>query len=285
MLHRGAKVTIPPLMGEVDTPSGATSIVVVDAGRAPVAVVIGAVDAALRSSLPGLSVRVPLARGDDRRAALEALGGADARVSLPEPGAEAPGADFIFELPAGARPEPWTLSRVVTVMGERGLGSLEASVPGRYARLAGLGAYGKLRARATGSGAARLRPATIGLRSTASRGDPPPRPKGTLAHERAEHLRHRARSATMRARVDRHAHRLSRERLQTRHERARRALDERRLGATGAGEWIRWRSRAVGRRAAALPGAAASAAQSIGGFTRRARRFAADRRRSRKLEA
>jgi hypothetical protein len=85
--------------------------------------------------------------------------------------------------------------------------------------------------------------------------------------------------------VDRHAHRLSRERLQTRHERARRALDERRLGATGAGEWIRWRSRAVGRRAAALPGLAASAARSASSFTRRARRFAAARWRSRKLES
>jgi hypothetical protein len=272
-------------MGEVDTPSGATSIVVIEAGRATAEVVIGAVDAALRSSLPRLSVHVPLTDGDDRRPTLEALCGTDSRISLPEPGAETPAADFVFELPAGARPEPWTLSRVVTVMGERGLETLEAPVPGRYARMSALGAHGKLRARAAGSGTSRLGAAAIGLRSTASRGEPPPRPKGTLAQERAEHLRHRARSATMRARVDRHAHRLSRERLQTRHERARRALDERRLGATGAGEWIRWRSRTVGRRAAALPGLAASAARSAGSFTRRARRFAADRRRSRKLEA
>jgi hypothetical protein len=271
-------------MGEVDTPSGTTSIVVIEAGRASADVVIGAVDAALRSSLPGISVRVPLAARDDRRPTLEALCGADARVSLPEPGDGTPDAAFVVELPARARPETWTLSRVAAVMRERGLGSVETPVPGRYARLAGLG-QGKLRARAAGSGTARLRPATIGLRSSTSLGEPGPRPEGTLAQERAEHLRHRARSATMRARVDRHAHRLSRERLQTRHERARRALDERRLGSTGAGEWMRWRSRAVGRRAAALPGIAAGAARSAVGFTRRARRFAMNRWRSRKLEA
>ncbi len=271
-------------MGEVDTPSGATSIVVIEAGRATAEVVVGAVDAALRSSLPGLAVRVPLPAGDDRRATLDALCGADARVACPDPGTPTPDADFVFELPARARPQPWTLSRVVAVMLERELGSLEAPVPGRTARVAALATHGKLHARASGSGSVRLRPATIGLRSTASLGEPPPRPEGTLAQERAEHLRHRARSATMRARVDRHGHRLSRERLQTRHERARRSLDERRLGATGAGEWIRWRSRAVGRRAAALPGFAASGVRSISAFARRARRFATDRWRSRKLE-
>lgn len=85
----------------------------------------------------------------------------------------------------------------------------------------------------------------------------------------------------MRARMDRNAHRLARERLQTRHERTRLYLAEQRLGESGAGEWIRWRSRAVGRRAAALPGVANAGVSKARVFGRRARRFATDRWRSR----
>jgi len=272
-------------MDEAGASSGPSALVVVDPGRAPAAIVAGAVDGALGSSLSAVAVRVPLERADPRRPALEALCGADERVLLAEPQAAAPAAEIVFEIPAGARPGPRTLAEIANVLRDRGLESVEVPVPGRYAALSGLSRQGTLRARASGSGSERLRPATVGLRSISSRVEPGPPPTGTLAHERAEHLRHRARSATMRARVDRHAHRLSRERLQTRHERTRRGLAERKLGSTGAGEWIGWRSRAVARRAAALPEIAASAGRSASGYGRRVKRFLIDRRRSRKLSA
>jgi hypothetical protein len=247
-------------------------------------VLVEAVDAALRSALPGLRVRVPLAAGDPRREAVAALVAADSRVEVAEPGSPAPAAAIVFELPARARPQPRTLPAIAAVMRGRGVGSVDVPVPGRYPALGPLGSAGRLRARGTGSGSVTLRPADVGLRSTATRGRPGPSPKGTLAAERAEHLRHRARSATMRARMDRNAHRLSRERLQTRHERARLRLAEQRVARTGRGEWVRWRARRVGRRIAGAPGAIRSGTGFIRVFFRRARRFAADRWRSRKLQ-
>lgn len=264
-----------------EDPTQPTGIVVIEPGRAPADVVLGAVDAALRSDFPGLAVWIDLSPDDPRSDSLQALCGSDARVVI---GAEAPSARIAFEMPARARPEPRTLAAIAAQLDEGGAGSVEVAMPGRWAGLAALGGHGKLRARGSGSGTRTLRPATVGLRSTASRGETGLPPKGDLASERAEHLRHRARSATMRARTDRNAHRLSRERLQTRHERARLRLAEQRLGATGAGEWVRWRSRNVARRAAGLPAAAASVTRSARSFVRRARRYAVDRVRSRKLE-
>jgi hypothetical protein len=263
---------------EPDTTSRSRALVVIDPRRAPTAVVLGAVDAALRSDLSGLAVRVDLAPADPRAAALRALCGADARVVI---GGEAPRADVVFEMPARARPAPRTLPALAAMLDDDA-GSVEVAVPGR---LAGLGGLGRIRARGAGSGGTRtVRAADVGLRSTASRGVAPPPPKGDLAAERAEHLRHRARGATMRARMDRNAHRLSRERLQTRHERARLRLAEQRIAATGSGEWVRWRARNAARRVAGLPAAARSATSSVRVFARRARRYAVDRRRSRKLE-
>jgi hypothetical protein len=235
----------------------------------------------LHSDFPGLAVQIDLPPGDERAVSLQALCGADARVTI---GTDAPRADVVFEMPARARPEPATLAAVAALLGDGEAGSVDVAVPGRYPALAGVGGHGKLRGRGTGSGQRTVRAAEVGLRSTASRGAPGPPAPGDLASERAEHLRHRARSATMRARMDRNAHRLSRERLQTRHERARLRLAEQRLGATGTGEWVRWRSRNVARRAAGLPAVASSAAGSVRTFVRRARRYAVDRRRSRKLK-
>jgi hypothetical protein len=277
---RLAKVTIPHSMEATpEDPTQPTGIVVIEPGRAPADVVLGAVDAALRSDFPGLAVWIDLPPGDPRSDSLQVLCGSDARVVI---GAKAPSARIVFEMPARARPEPRTLAAIAAQLDDGGL--VEVAMPGRWPGLAGLGGHGKLRARGSGSGTRTLRPATVGLWSTASHGEKGPPPKGDLASERAEHLRHRARSATMRARTDRNAHRLSRERLQTRHERARLRLAEQRLGATGAGEWVRWRSRNVARRAAGLPAAAASATRSARSFVRRARRYAVDRVRSRKLE-
>jgi len=264
-----------------EDPTQPTAIVEIEPGRAPTGVVLGAVDAALRSDLPGLAVWIDLSPDDPRSDPLQVLCGSDARVVI---GAEAPSARIVFEMPARARPEPRTLAAIAALLDDGGEGSIEVAMPGRWPGLAGLGGHGKLRARGTGSGTRTVRPATVGLRSTVSHSEAGPPPNGDLASERAEHLRHRARSATMRARMDRNAHRLSRERLQTRHERARLRLAEQRLGATGAGEWVRWRSRNVARRAAGLPAAASSATRSARSFVRRARRYAVDRVRSRKLE-
>lgn len=259
----------------------ASAAVVIDPGRAPADVVLGAVDAALRSDRDGVAVCVAIGDDDPRAGVLRALCAADARVEV---GPGAPQAGLVFEMPARARPGPRTLSALAEALRDGDLGSVEVPLPGRYPALAGLGSRRKLRARGAGSGTKTLRAAEVGLRSHAVRTAPPPPPKGDLATERAEHLRHRARSATMRARMDRHAHRLSRERLQTRHERARLRHAEQRLAATGPGQWVRWRARNVARRASGIPGAASSALGSARSFARRARRYAVDRRRSRKLE-
>jgi hypothetical protein len=265
--------------------TAAETVVEIVPGRAPVSTLVGAIDAALRSGMPGLEVGVALPAGDERRRPLEELTAAESRVAIPTPGASRSPAAIVFEMPASARPAPRTLPRIAEIARERGLATVVVPVPGRFASIASLGLRGKMRAIAHGSGSARIRPAEVGLRSAGSRGRSEPPAIGDLASERAEHLRHRARSATMRARMDRNAHRLSRERLQTRHERARLRLAEQRVGRSGTGEWIRWRSRNVARRAAALPGAAASAGSSVRVFLRRARRFAVDRRRTRKLES
>jgi hypothetical protein len=268
-----------------DNSEAVDSLVAIEPGRASVPILLGAVEAALRSGLPGLRVRVPLDPGDSRHEALQALCGGDPRVTVAAPGEAAPEAEIAFALPARARPQPRTLPAIAGIVRDEGLASVEVPVPGRYVSLGRLGGQGRLRARAGGTGTKVLRPAEVGLRSTSSGGEAGAPPKGSLAAERAEHLRHRARAATMRARLDRNGHRLSRERLQTRHERARLRLAEHRLADTGAGEWVRWRSRAVARRAATAPGAARSGASSIRSFARRARRFALDRWRSRGGEA
>lgn len=268
---------------EAEIKAGPAVSVEIVAGRAPIATLIGAVDAALASEFAGLGVRVALAHGDPRLETVEQLCGADSRVAIVAPGTPASDAEIVFTMPARARPDVRTLPRIAALVRSENLGSVEVSLPGRFGP--SVGTRGKLRATASGSGTKRLRAAEVGLRSTTSRREPEPPPQGTLAAERAEHLRHRARSATMRARMDRNAHRLSRERLQMRHERARLRLAEQRLGETGTGEWVRWCSRAVGRRAAAVPAAAASLGRSARAFARRARRFALDRWRSRGSEA
>ena len=263
----------------------ARSLVVIEPGRAPVPILLGAVEAALRSGLAGLRVHLPVDPSDPRHDALQALCGGDPRVTVAAPGEPAPEAQITFELPARARPQSRTLPAISATLRDERLAAVEVPVPGRYGSLGRIAGHRRLRARAGGSGTKVLRPAEVGLRSVASRGGPGPPPKGSLAAERAEHLRHRARSATMRARLDRNGHRLSRERLQTRHERARLRLAEQRLAATGRGEWVRWRSRAVVRRAGGAPGLVRSGVNSVRSFARRARRFALDRWRSRGSDA
>lgn len=254
--------------------------VVVEPGRASAPVVLGAVDAALRSGIAGLSVLVPLAADDPRRATVATACAADGRIEVTEPGATPAAPGVVVELPARARTQPHTLSAVTALLANEGLARVEVPMPGR----AGVLGRARLVAHGSGEGTRKLRPGLVGLRSVTSSGETGPPPKGTLAEERAEHLRHRARASTMRARMSRNLHRLSRERLQTRHERTRRGLAERRLGTSSAGEWVRWRSRAVARRAASVPAAVAAGGRSVRNITRRARRFAVDRVRSRRLD-
>ncbi len=253
-------------------------IVEIEARRAPLATVLGAVDAALASGIANLRVGVPLDSDDPRRAGLERLCAGDERVSFPAPGADAPETGVWVSMPAVARPESRTLPALLGLIDAGGLALVEVRVPGRLGPT--LSAVGTLRVAANGSGTRRVRAAEVGLRSTFSRDTPGPPPIAGMSAERAEHLRHRARSSTMRARMDANHHRLSRERLQTRHERSRLLLAERRLGRSGPIEWMRWRGRSFGRRIAALPGLLNSAFSAVRTTGRRARRFMTDRRRS-----
>lgn len=253
-------------------------LVEIEPGRAALVDLVGAIDAALRSELSDVVVRVPLAAGDERREPLEQLCAADSRIVL----GPAPRADVTISMPPRARPEPRALAAIAALIQAEGLASVRVAVPGRFPRLP---SAGRIVARASGTGSRTLRPGEIGLRSTASRGAVGPPPKTTLEGERAEHLRHRARSATMRARMDRNNQRLYRERLQNRHDRTRHMLAEQRLATTSSGQWVVWRVRGVGRRIAAIPAAAGSLLSSVRVFFRRARRFAAERWRSRGAQA
>lgn len=78
-------------------------------------------------------------------------------------------------------------------------------------------------------------------------------PATDLAHERAEHLRFRARAATSQARFDRQAQRLYRERMRANHERTRADRLEVRLARVSPRHWVVWKGKRVGRRAAAVP--------------------------------
>lgn len=194
------------------TDLGSDAVVEIKPGQVSAEALIDAIDDTLRSGPAGLRVWVPLAAGDKRFAALQAVCAADHRVSL--------GTD----------------------------NELESANPIR-----------------------------ISVRRFRRRRAVPPPPEGTLAHERAEHLRHRARGATMRARVDRGQNRVSRERLQVRHERARLRAAEERLGHTGPNEWVRWRLRTVGRLVGAIPGRLVAIANKVRSYAKRIRRYAADR--------
>lgn len=265
------KVTIPALMAD-SAPAHEATVVVIDAARADVATLLGSVDAALASEIADLKVVVALGAGDSRRAALEALCAADPRFSFTDE--PAVGTGNLVRMPARARPGPRTLPAIIKAAHADDLSQVEVRLPGRPG--------GKLvLTRGETGGRRSLKAGEVGLRTTSSRREVPPPPEGTLAQERAEHLRHRARGATMRARVDRGQNRLSRERLQVRHERARLRAAEERLGATGAGEWVRWRSRAVSRRVAAVPSRVAAVGNQARNYARRAQRYAADRIRSR----
>jgi len=242
-------------------------VLLIDPGRGSVETLVGAIDAALGSGLPDLLVSVQIPAADRRRAALEALIAEDHRVEFGDALTVVPA--VTLRMPARARPQPRTLEQVVATLNGERLARVVVPLAGRPGA--------KLVAEGMGSGTRKLKPGPLGLQTTSARRAGAPPPQGSLAAERAEHLRHRARGATMRARADRSQNRLSRERLQVRHERARLRAAEERLGATGAPEWVRWRSRAALRRVAAVPSRAAALGNQARAYGKRARRYASDR--------
>lgn len=201
-------------------------------------------------------------------------------------------APYQVTMPATAVPDDRTFDAIHGLMTEAGLGVLRLSVPGRADRLPVLGARlaGRVGRRpivevvATGPlararrvaahqgepvdtvlarlfGERRLDGGEVGIHRRGASG-PEPEPEaagdgaggdgGDLAHERAEHLRYRARTATSQARVDRQAQRLFRERLRSGHERAQAERLEARLARVSPTYWVGWKAKRVGRRVAAL---------------------------------
>ena len=260
---RLAKVTIPHSMEATpEDPTQPTGIVVIEPGRAPADVVLGAVDAALRSDFPGLAVWFDLSPDDPRSDSLQALCGSDARVVDRSRGAI--GADRRSRcrpVPAPS-PGPWPRSRRSSMRGERG--SVEVAMPGRWrrprcARRTRQAPRPGKRAPVPG----RLRPADRrpALHRFARRAGPARRraTSRTSAPSTCATARARRRCAPVWT-ATLTASRASGCRPATNAPAC--ASPSSVSGATGAGEWVRWRSRNVGRRAAGLPAAAASATRS-----------------------
>jgi hypothetical protein len=271
-----------PTMDDRDVPI----VVELDAGREPADRVLAALDAALASDAREVVVELRLSDGNPDRATIAELCSADERVSVLEPGAPEPApppASIRIAMPLSARPSVHTLTAIRERMAADGVGKLEVPLPGsgigRLARaVVPLGP--RLRASGPGSGSGRVRASAVALGSRRAPSEAPS-PKGSLAHERAEHLRHRARSATLRAQRDRHTQRLARERTEVEHQRARVRMLERRLAATGPGAWVAWRARQAARVAAAVPRRVVRLAKTARWLVRRARRLTIDRARRR----
>lgn len=237
-------------------PSAAPVLVDIPAGGASAAELIGAVDAALGGDLPAVRVRVLIAPDDPARATLAALTEADRRVSLTVPGAaaEQPAA-LRFVLPPAARPAAHALPALAEILAAGDAAAVEVAVPrlpgplgGRLAAAARLPGARRLRGeRSGGQGrTVRVTARSVGLGSFGAPFSGPP-PQRDLAAERVEHLRHRARSATLRARFERDSQRLTREAMRAEHERVRALVMERRLAATSPWRRIAWMVRVAGR--------------------------------------
>lgn len=236
---------------------GAPFVVEVPVRREPATVVLGSIDAVLAARSPGIEVRVHVpVHHPDRQRIMVACGG-DPRVRVVDHGPSPEPVDgaVLFRMPPRARPADQTLVALARLVAERG-GPVEATVPGllgpfeRFAWSAllphrhvvrAVGAGGRARSR-------RVPGAAVGLAGPSGRRPPPP--IGDLSHERAEHIRNRARSNTNEARAARGSRRLALERLRVRQELARVGNAERRLGAAGVGPWLEWRLRQGVRLAA-----------------------------------
>jgi hypothetical protein len=249
------------------------------------------VDSLLAGRLSDLRLTLELDAAHPARAELAAALAADPRVELAEPGAEQTSeAPYRVRWPALAVPDERTLADLRELIEAEGVGALHVTVPGRLDRLvaerpalaarlwrgptvevAATGALaraGRIAARREDgvaqnagalSGERWISGAEVGVHR---RGTPAPEPgerrrlpaAADLAHERAEHLRHRARAATNQARSDRQAHRATRERLRANNERLRAERIAARLAQVSPSFWARWRARRAARRARAVPG-------------------------------
>lgn len=274
-----------------DAPSsGRDVLVTLDAGGAVAADVLLSVDSALGARPGAVRVAVGADDGSPQRAALSELLDPEPRVSIGSRGsALAEGAELVVELPPGVELKRETLDAIERELGDGG--ELVVAVPRHPSRLSGVdsvasrAARRRIRARA-GSGPTR----TVGVHRLSRSGGGLADAPGTLAlaslaDERGEHLRNRARSATYRSRFDAVAQVLARDRLRTRHERARVVLFERRLAEVSPKAWAAWRSRQAREVAAVVPSAARSGTRTVKQQGRRVRRFVIDRARSRKLSS
>lgn len=258
----------------------------VPVGEAPADQVLTALDAVLGGDSGDVEVRLLVGDADP---ALAELCAADPRLRLVAADADPGPCAVRVVLPPAARPSPRTLAAIRDLLAEGSAGAVEVAVPGRLGVLGRTALSARLvtanRVRAEQPGASgrtvRVSARGVGLGSARSPASDPP-PAGGLSDERAEHLRHRARSATGRARLDRNAQRLTRERMRVQHERARAALlDERLAGVSPRHRIGRWIRRAR-RMAVAVPLRLWSLLGAGRAFYRRARRFARDRVRRRR---
>jgi hypothetical protein len=269
-----------------------TAIVDIPVGDAPADQALGAVDAVLGGDWGDVVVRLLAGAADPARAALAELCAADPRIRLAEPGAAPEPCEVRITMPPSARPSEGTLAAIEELLAGDSVRAVEVAVPGRIGALS----RSTLPARLVGAKRVRAeRPEATGrtVRASARRvclgsirapvSEPPPH--AGLSQERAEHLRHRARSATGRARLDRNSQRLTRERLRFHHERSRAALLDERLAAVSprhrVGRWVR----KARRLALAGPLRLWSLAKAGRVFARRGRRFLVDQVRRRRSPA
>lgn len=253
--------------------------------------VLESVDAVLRGRLSDLVVRVQLSGAHPERALVEAACAADPRVRIGPPSTDGPSdVPYQVTMPADALVDDGALDAIHAMMGEERIGALHVTVPSRAGRLplrrapvaerflrrstvevVASGPLARARRVAAHRSEApeavlgrlfderRVDGAGLGIRRRGAAAEPESGaddalgPAADLAHERAEHLRYRARAATSQARLDRQAQRLFRERLRSGHERTRAERLEARLARLDPRFWVRWKARRVSRRVSALP--------------------------------
>lgn len=265
------------------------TVIDVPAGDAAAEQVVAALDAALAAAPAAIAVRLLLAGEHPGRAGLAELCAADPRLELAAPGAEPGPCELHVVVPPAVRLGGRSLEAIAELLADGSAAAVEVAVPRRPGRLgrsfiaARLPGTPRVRAERPGASGPTVRPGAHELWLGSARApvtEPPP--LTSLAHERAEHLRHRARSATLRARLDRNAQRLTRERMRYQHERARASLLDRRLAEVSTRHRLGRLGRRVTRPVLAAPQRLGSLAGTGRRFVRRAWRFVRDRRRQRR---
>jgi hypothetical protein len=232
---------------------------------------LATVDAILTARSHGIELLVKVPPGHPEWAEIAAACEADPRIHVVSADFERDPQDdaLVISVPAGVHTGEHSLEALSGLVAETG-GPIEAAVPDGFGRLAKYDWAARMphrrvvRAGVNGAGAGGRRVSGVRLgitrRKRRRRQLPPVR---ALSHERSEHLRHRARLNTNAARVARGQQRLALERNELRHELARGALAERRLGATGPLRWVEWRGHQVAR-VASIAGTAAANLWNVG---------------------